>query len=133
MDGACGLTLIVPYGHYSTQQCGVSPLLPTLPDPCSQLNTAFDRHDSDRRRALAGVTGADLDTDKQIWSAIGVALAEVAQLVADGCQASGLCGGRPATTAICARLVEAIDDQVDVPAWEIIEAAASAVVAAKAA
>ena len=86
----------------------------------------MDRHDTDRRENFTGVTAADLDADKQIWSEIGAMVAAVARRLTDGCRASGFFAGKPDPATVCARLVESIDDQVDIPAWRLIEAAARA-------
>jgi hypothetical protein len=95
-------------------------------DPAHALQAALSQHDASRRAAFAGVTASDLDTEKRLWSEIGDAIASLARLVADGCDASVFCTERPATSALCARLVEAIDDRIDLAAWTVIEAAAQA-------
>ena len=95
-------------------------------DPAQALRAALDGHDSDRRGAFAGVTLADLDADKQLGFDIGEAIAALARTIASRCRASAFCVERPATTALCARLVEAVDDQVDGAAWAVIAAAARA-------
>ena len=95
-------------------------------EPQMALRAAMDRHDADRRHAHCGVTAIDLDADKRIWSEVGVAIAAAAHRLAEGCRSSGFCATRPVSAVLCARFVEAIDDQVDGPAWALIEAAARA-------
>ncbi len=85
-------------------------------------------HDADRRERFSGVIAADLDGDKQIWSGVGEAIAALARMLVEGCDTSAFCAAPPSASAVCARLVESIDDQVDVAAWRLIEAAAGAAV-----
>jgi hypothetical protein len=92
----------------------------------------MDRHDAERRAAVAGVTSHALDGDKLAWSEIGEAIAGLARLIADHCQTSAFCPTQPRRDLLCARLAESIDDQVDAPAWAIIEAAARASIKASA-
>ena len=86
----------------------------------------MDSHDANRRRAFAGVTAADLGSDKQIWTEVGEAIAAVALRIVEGCDASAYSASRPAAEDVCARLAESVDDQIDVVAWSVIDAVARA-------
>jgi hypothetical protein len=108
----------------------VAPLPLPASDRARPLYAAMDRHDAERRTAVAGVTAHALDADKLAWSRIGEAIASLADLVTDLCQASAFCQTQPRRDLLCARLVESIDDQVDAAAWAIIEAAARAAIKA---
>ena len=81
-------------------------------------------HDSAIRLVRAGVTQADLDQDIVLWRTLGAAIAEVARLISAHCAASAFCDARPKTEALAARLTEAIDNQIDDPAWRVIAAEA---------
>ena len=92
----------------------------------------MDWHDAHRRTAFAGVTPRALDGDKAGWIELGEAIVTLARLVVDRCEASGFCSARPTLQDLCARLVESIDDQLDLAAWTVVEAATRrAVVAAR--
>ena len=97
-------------------------------DPSTALLLALNAHDVHRQRGFAGVTEVDLDADKRLWQEVGEALAALARLIADCCGASAFNATRPGTSALCSRLAESIDDQVDGAAWALIEAAARAAV-----
>ncbi|MDR3508038.1 MAG: hypothetical protein P4L64_09095 [Caulobacteraceae bacterium] len=73
-------------------------------------------NDRPDQRALA------LDLD--LWEALGAALAELAQSARAACARSHFCNARPDAAQLTARLSEAIDDQLDAPAWAVMDAAA---------
>ena len=106
----------------------VTALPQPIPYSLRALERALDDHDSDRRHTTAGVTAADLASDKQLWVDLGQAVAALARRLADGCDASIFCGDRIAAARLCVRLVESIDDQIDIVAWRVIEAAALAAI-----
>ena len=68
----------------------------------------------------------DLETDKRLWLDIGEAIAILANVIASRCAESPFCHERPAASALCSRLAESIDDQLDGTGWTVIEAAARA-------
>ncbi|HEX4181140.1 MAG TPA: hypothetical protein VHY32_10150 [Caulobacteraceae bacterium] len=90
----------------------------------SRLHDAEDDHHAAVRAVRAGVTQAALDQDVRRWRALGHAIVDLARLVSGQCAASAFCDGRPGVFALAVRLAEAIDDQVDGPAWRVIEAQA---------
>ena len=100
--------------------------LPHTADPHRALHSALDAHDQRRRNTFAGTLAADLAADKQIWSAIGDAFAALARRIADGCAASAFVGDQPALSALCDRLTQSVDDQLDPDAWRVVDAAARA-------
>jgi Lhr-like helicase len=72
----------------------------------------------------SGVTQAVLDQDVVLWRMLGAAIADLARLISAHCAASAFCDARPKAEALAARLAEAIDDQIDEPAWQVIAAEA---------
>jgi hypothetical protein len=87
-----------------------------------RLHDAEDDHNAAVLALRAGVTTAALDQDLFRWRALGSAIVELARMVRGQCAASDFCDARPRVTALAARLVEAIDDQLDQPAWSVINA-----------
>jgi hypothetical protein len=81
-------------------------------------------YDSAIRMVRAGVAQAALDQDIVLWRTLGAAIAELAKLISGHCAASAFCDARPKIEVLATRLVEAIDDQVDDPAWGVIAAEA---------
>jgi hypothetical protein len=89
-----------------------------------RLGAAQAAHDAERRRLRGGVTTRALDLDQTGWEAIGIAIAALARLTETLCAASLLCDARPRAEVLAARISEAIDDQIDAPAWRVIDACA---------
>lgn len=89
-----------------------------------RLQDAEDDHDRDRREAFAGATQARLDVEKALWTQVGASIAALAGMVAEGCAGSAFSDARPDIEQMTVRLAEAIDDQLDPPAWRLIDAAA---------
>jgi hypothetical protein len=94
-----------------------------------RLQEAEDDHDRDRRNHFAGVTDERLGMEKARWSSVGGAMAALAVQICDACAASAFAEGRPRADQVAQRLSEAIDDQLDAPAWRLIDAAARLAVA----
>ena len=88
------------------------------------LRDAQDDHDVERRFALEGVTARGLAEDNLRWERIGEAIAALARLIHQLCADSEFGEARPAVEGMAVRLSEALDDQVDISAWRVIEAAA---------
>jgi hypothetical protein len=63
---------------------------------------------------------------EQTWSAIGEAVATLARRISEGCGDSAFFTGQPAIAPLCDRLVQSIDDQLDLEAWIVVEASARA-------
>ncbi len=96
-----------------------------------RLQEAEDDHDRDRRDHIAGVTDERLGMDKARWSSVGGAMAALAVQICNACAASAFAEGRPRAEQVAQRLSEAIDDQLDTPAWRLIDAAARLAVASQ--
>jgi hypothetical protein len=88
------------------------------------LQEAEDEHDRARLDAFAGVTRPSLEAEKTRWCAIGEAIAALARLICETCAASAFCEARPRAMDVAIRVSEAIDDQLDGPAWRVADAAA---------
>jgi hypothetical protein len=88
------------------------------------LHDAIRDHDSAIRALRVGVTQPALNQDIVLWRSLGMAIADLARLITAHCTASAFSDARPKTETLAARLVEAIDDQVDDPAWRVIAAEA---------
>jgi hypothetical protein len=88
------------------------------------LRDAQVDHDVERRSAVEGVTARGLAEDNLRWERIGEAIAALARLIHQLCADSEFGEARPAVEGVAIRLSESIDDQVDVCAWRVIEAAA---------
>jgi hypothetical protein len=88
------------------------------------LHDEIRNHDSAIRLVRDGATRAALDQDVILWRMLGAAIAELAKRISAHCAASAFCDARPKTETLAARLAEAIDDQVDSPAWRVIMAEA---------
>jgi hypothetical protein len=88
------------------------------------LQDAEDEHDRARLDLFSGVTRPSLDAEKTRWCAIGEAIAVLARLICETCAASAFCGARPRAMDVAIRVSEAIDDQLDSPAWRVVDAAA---------
>jgi hypothetical protein len=88
------------------------------------LQDAEDEHDRARLDASAGVTRPSLETEKTRWCAIGEAIAALAWTICETCAASAFCEVRPRPMNVAIRVSEAIDDQLDGPAWRVVDAAA---------
>jgi hypothetical protein len=110
---------------------------PTFPAPqrrhfltlLGRLQEAEDDHDRDRRSHISGVSQERLETDKTRWSSVGGAVAALAAQICSACAASAFAEARPKVDQLAQRLSEAIDDQLDAPAWRLIDAAARLAVA----
>lgn len=87
-----------------------------------RLHDAQDDHNEAIFAARDGVTMADLNSDLRKWRILGSAIVDLARLVRGQCAASGFCDARPEVGNLAARLVEAIDDQIDRPAWIVVDA-----------
>jgi fructose-1,6-bisphosphatase/inositol monophosphatase family enzyme len=87
-----------------------------------RLHDVEDDHNAAIRTLRAGVSIAALEQDLCRWRALGSAIVELARLVRGQCAASDFCDARPGTAILAARLVEAIDDQLDQPAWSVVDA-----------
>ncbi|QUD88033.1 hypothetical protein [Phenylobacterium montanum] len=92
--------------------------------PEGRLRDALLDHDQARRHESAGVSANALDADIALWLGLGGAIADLADRIRDACRRSAFANRRPEAAALAARLSEAIDDQVDTPAWRVIDAAA---------
>lgn len=92
--------------------------------PDTLLQDALIGHDEARRRDGQGVSSAALDADVALWLSLGSAIAELATRVCDACRRSTFANLRPDAAHLAARLSEAIDDQLDAPAWRVADAAA---------
>jgi hypothetical protein len=90
----------------------------------SRLCDALSDHDLERRHARRGVASSPLDIDHALWLGLGTAIADLAHLIVMTCQASHFGDLRPEAPILAARLSEAIDDQIDMPAWRIVDAEA---------
>jgi hypothetical protein len=89
-----------------------------------RLQDAEAEHDATIRSMRGGVCAPALSEDVRRWRAVGSAMAELARTVRRECAASAFCDARPCLELLAARLVEAIDDQIDAPAWRVINAQA---------
>lgn len=89
-----------------------------------RLHDAQDDHDAAILAVRGGVAAAALDSDILLWRALGSAIVDLARLARASCAASAFCDARPGIEPLAARLVEAIDDQIDRPAWSVIQAQA---------
>jgi hypothetical protein len=88
-----------------------------------RLHDAEDDYDNACCERFAGVTGAALHADKTCWRDLGGAIASLARLISMACASSQFCQGRPQADLLAARISEAIDDQIDGPAWAVVDAA----------
>lgn len=97
-----------------------------LPHPPlnDRLRDTLRDHDEDRRRHGQGVTGAALDADAALWLALGGAVATLAGQIREACRLSAFSSHRPDAQVLAARMSESIDDQLDLTAWRIVDAAA---------
>ena len=84
-------------------------------------DAAADHHEA-IRAIRSGVTQVALDRDIGRWRGLAFAIADLARLVSGQCTASAFCDARPAIGALAERLVDAIDDQIDPPAWRVVNA-----------
>ena len=91
-----------------------------------RVHDAEDDYDDACRERFAGVTGATLAADKRRWRELGGAMANLARLISVSCASSQFCQARPQADLLTARISEAIDDQLDGPAWTLVNAAARA-------
>ena len=89
-----------------------------------RLHDAQDDHNAAVLAVRRGVAGAALDGDILMWHALGSAIADLARLFCAYCAASSFCDARPGVEPLTARLVEAVDDQIDRHAWGVIQAQA---------
>jgi hypothetical protein len=89
-----------------------------------RLHDAQDDHNKAIVSERRGATAAALDSDLSRWRVLGSAIVDLARLVRGQCAASAFCDARPEIEPLTARLVEAIDDQIDQPAWIVIDAQA---------
>ena len=89
-----------------------------------RLRDAQSDHDQYRRLTVEGVSAHLLDVEHRRWRAIGEAIAELAQLIVRQCGSSEFTAARPNGRTLTLRLSEAIDDQLDDPAWRVVDAAA---------
>ena len=89
-----------------------------------RLHDAQDDHNAAVMTASSGVTAAALDGDILLWQALGSAIVDLARLVCAYCAASSFCDARPGIEPLTARLVESIDDQIDLHAWGVVQAQA---------
>ncbi len=89
-----------------------------------RLHDAQDDHNAAIKAVRSGVTAPALDGDILLWQALGSAIVDLARLVRAHCGASSFCDARPGIEPLTARLVEAIDDQIDRHAWTVIQAQA---------
>jgi hypothetical protein len=71
-----------------------------------------------------GATRTALDEDLRRWRTLGSAIVDLARLVSDHCAQSAFCDARPRIESLTARMVEAIDDQIDGHAWRVVDAVA---------
>jgi hypothetical protein len=104
------------------------------PSPASQrrhfllllgrVQEAGDDHDRRCRDEIAGVIHERLETDKAGWSRLGGAVAALAAQICETCAAAAYAEARPRMDQVAQRLSEAIDDQIDAPAWRLVDAAA---------
>ena len=90
----------------------------------AKLCEAQDEHDATHRTLRSGVTAETLAADNRRWEAVGAAIHGLARLICDQLAASAAADARPDVAALTARLSEAVDDLIDVPAWAVIDAAA---------
>jgi len=89
-----------------------------------RLHDAEDDHNAAVLTARGGVAATALDGDILLWQALGSAIVDLARLLRAYCIASAFCDARPGIEPLAARLVEAIDDQIDRHAWDVIQAQA---------
>ena len=87
-----------------------------------RLHDAQDDHNTAILSIRQGVTAPALDGDLVRWRALGSAIIDLARLLRSHCAASAFCDARPEIESLAVRLVEAIDDQIDQPAWSVIDA-----------
>ena len=81
-------------------------------------------HDNERKKSDEGAAASDVDADNELWLNLGCAIADLARMISRSCRNSCCSSARPEVSALAARLSEAIDDQLDLSAWRIVDAAA---------
>jgi hypothetical protein len=89
-----------------------------------RLCKAEEDHAIAHRSTCEGASAAALNSDNGLWLEVGDAIAALARLIQAQCAKSQFCGARPKVEMLAARLSEAIDDQLDVPCWAVVDAAA---------
>ena len=89
-----------------------------------RLCEAEDDHATAYRSTCEGASTAALHSDCALWLEVGDAIAALARLIQAQCAKSQFCGARPKVEILTARLSEAVDDQIDSPAWAVVDAAA---------
>jgi hypothetical protein len=87
-----------------------------------QLHAAEADHDESIRSVREGVRSNALAEDSRRWRALGAAIVGLARLIRRECAASAFCDARPSIAELAVRLVESVDDQIDAPAWRVIDA-----------
>jgi len=87
-----------------------------------RLHDAQDDHHAAILALRPGVTPTALDDDLRRWRALGSAIVDLARLAQSDCATSAFCDTRPQVEPLAIRLVEAIDDQIDSPAWSVVDA-----------
>lgn len=87
-----------------------------------RLHDAEDEHDAAIRFLRAGVDPAAVENDASRWRGLGLAIVELARAILRDCAASAYGEARPGLERLAMRLVEAVDDQIDAPAWAIVNA-----------
>ena len=90
----------------------------------STLHAAQDDHNAAVLTIRAGVSAAALDSDNRRWETAARAIVALARSLRAHCAASFFCDARPQIDTLTARLVDALDDQIDPHVWAVIEAAA---------
>ena len=87
-----------------------------------RLHDAQDDHNAAVLAAREGVGATALDGDILRWRTLGSSIVELARLVRCQCETSAFCDARPRLEPLAVRLIEAIDDLIDLPAWRVIDA-----------
>jgi hypothetical protein len=87
-----------------------------------RLHDAEDDHDAAVRAARCGVTRQALQADLALWRAAGSAVVALAERLRAACLTSAFCDARPDVGMAAIRLIESVDDQIDLPAWRVIAA-----------
>ncbi len=95
--------------------CTASPLEDRLRD-------ALYDYDNERRES-GHVVANELGADNDLWKGLGGAIVDLARLISRSCRSS--CSSAcPGVETLTVRLSEAIDDQLDLSAWRVVDAAA---------
>ncbi len=84
----------------------------------------MDRHDAERRAGFLAVSNESLASDRAAWIEVGEAIATLALLVAARCRSSAFVFAAPSAVELSGRIVDAVDEPFDAPAFAVVSAAA---------